>query len=95
VSDRARLLSIKREFLLEKHKECEAIINQDKFSLADVERLQGYYNMCEEYAGLFKEFVPSEVVIDIVKRLNPQAAVFKSPAIVAETLVRIDKKKDD
>ncbi len=90
-----KLLEIKREFLLQKHKEAECIIMQEKFNYADIEKLQGYYNMCEEYAGLFKEFVPNEVVIDIVKRLKPQAAVFKSPAIVAEGLARIEKKKDD
>lgn len=89
-----RLLSIKREFLLEKHKQCEAIIMQDKFSRADVEKLQGYYNMCEEYAGFFMEFIPNEVVIDIVKRLQPQAAVLKTGHIMAEAFDKIDKKKD-
>lgn len=90
----SRKLSIKREFLLTKHKEAEAIIMQDKFTRADVEKLQGYYNMCEEYASFFMEFIPNEKVIDIVQRLKPQAAVLKSPSIVKETFEKIDKKKD-
>lgn len=90
----SRKLSIKREFLLEKHKQCESIIMQDKFTRADVEKLQGYYNMCEEYAGFFLEFIPNEKVIDIVQRLKPTSAVLKAPSIVKETFDKIDKKKD-
>ena len=92
-----RLLEIKREFLLQKHKECEAIIMQDKFTAADVERLQGYYNMCEEYAGFFIEFTSRNVVdlkTHVAKILNNRSAVMKDN-FMDKVIKKAEKKLDD
>ncbi len=96
MSERARLLQIKREFLLEKHKEAECIIMQDKFNYADIEKLQGYYNMCEEYAGFFNEFVTRDVndlKANIKKIMNDQSASFNMGKFAGRVVRKL--KNDD
>lgn len=56
-----RFLEIHKETLLSYHKEAETIINQDKFTKENVERLATIYNICEEYSGDYWDLVDKSV----------------------------------
>ena len=63
----------------EKHGEAEAIINQERFTKKDVEKLIYHYEFAAEYAELFYDFVTHDAASlkkDLKKILKPQAAMF-------------------
>ena len=86
-----RLLKIKRDFLKEKHGEAEAIINQERFTKKDVEKLIYHYEFAAEYAELFYDFVTHDAASlkkDLKQIMQNKSATFN----IGSVLDRVKEK---